>query len=87
MDDRTDLPPLRTLAHRLVALAGHIKRMDSGSGDAALIMEAASEIMRLRGVVRMNAMRHGAMHSEIDAVIYPAAPSPTGGGPIGDALT
>jgi hypothetical protein len=73
-DDKiADLPPLRTLAHRLVALAVHIKRMDSGSGDAALMIEAASEIMRLRGIVRANAMRHGAMHPEVDAVIYPEA--------------
>lgn len=73
MQDRTGEPftGLRSLCHRLAGLGHHIKRMDSGSADAALILEAAAEIMRLRGVVRVNAVRHGATHAEIDAVIYP----------------
>jgi hypothetical protein len=68
----SDVPwaPRRTLCHRLVALEAHIKRMDSGSGDAKLISEAAAEIMRLRGVVRVNAIRTGATHADVDAVLY-----------------
>jgi hypothetical protein len=71
---RLDVPPWhprKTLGHRLEALGRHIKRMDSGSGDAALILEAAAEIGRLRTVIRVNGMRAGATHAEIDAVIYP----------------
>jgi hypothetical protein len=75
MSETTDLPPLRTLAHRLVALS---RRLAEGAHvdapGAALAMEAASEIMRLRGVVRANGLRHGATHPEVDVVIYPEAP-------------
>lgn len=68
----SDVPwsPRRTLCHRLNALAKHIKRMDSGSGDAALILEAGAEIMRLRNVVRVNGLRQGASHADVDAVLY-----------------
>ena len=71
---RLDVPPWhprKTLGHRLDALGRHIKRLDSGSADAALILEAAAEIMRLRGALRANGVRAGATHAEIDAVIYP----------------
>lgn len=65
----------RDLCHRLKALGQHIAKMDSGSGDAALVLTAAAEIMRLRGALRVNGLRAGATHAEIDAVIYPGEPA------------
>jgi hypothetical protein len=65
-----------TLCLALEALGRHIKRMDSGSADAALILDAAAEIMRLRGALRVNGVRAGATHWEIDAVIYPPEEEP-----------
>lgn len=35
--------------------------------------EAAEEIGRLRAIVRINALRQGATHKEVDAVLYPVA--------------
>jgi hypothetical protein len=49
---------------------------------ANVIEEYGAEIGRLRAAVRVNALRHGATDAEINAVIFPAPTSPTGGGPI-----
>ena len=38
--------------------------------EATLMREAADEIGRLRNVVRVNALRHGATHADVDVVLY-----------------
>lgn len=40
------------------------------AGDVRTMARAAAEIERLRAVIRVNALRHGANDAEIDEVIY-----------------
>jgi hypothetical protein len=81
--DTLDQQPTN-LPTALRVLGRHIESMESGSSDAALILQAADEIARLRTIIRVNGLRAGATHAEIDAVVFPSPPSPTGGGPIHD---
>ncbi len=57
---------------RLRNLAMHLFKMDSGSGEGAMLMDAAKEIGRLRAVIRVNALRYdpNVSHRQIDEVIY-----------------
>lgn len=69
---RSTAAPLRTLCHRLADLGQRMRRGDPlGPADRELVLEGAAEVMRLRGVVRVNALRAGHTHADADAVIYP----------------
>jgi hypothetical protein len=76
MQDRTDIVArLRAVDHMSVEdcfLQSH------------LLSAAADEIGRLRAIIRVNALRAGGTHAQIDTVVFPSPPSPTGGGPIHD---
>lgn len=65
-DNRADI------TFRLRALARHIASMDSGSEDAALLMDAAHEIGRLRAIIRVNVIRSApsVSYEQISEVIY-----------------
>lgn len=64
--------PLRTICHRLADLGLRMRRGNVlAPADRDLVLEAGAELMRLRGVVRVNALRVGRTHAEVDAVIYP----------------
>jgi ATP-dependent helicase YprA (DUF1998 family) len=64
--------PLRTICHRLADLGLRMRRGDAlAPADRDLVLEAGADLMRLRGVVRVNALRAGRTHADVDAVIYP----------------
>jgi len=74
------LKPINDITHRLrgqYAMGPHLPNGEPEFGwtqfeAPPLQHEAADEIERLRGIIRVNGLRWGADHPDIDALIYPA---------------